>query len=248
MGKKDLLFTIGCILIVAAIMLVGVYGVVTRENNVVSVDKELDTGVISENIEEKIELPTVSGENVLKPFYFGSSIQEIEDMELDVRFSIEDIDLENKKIKFEIYNPDLYDAVEVSNLKVGDKIVVSEKEIFIDSLEENGDFIEINGGIGGSETGVSLVAADGGTYRSVVFNDHSTFAYVGETEFSFANNFVIEDYFGGDYGNDGRKASLENLSEFIKELPEGYGEFGEICTTLRVVDNKVVSIVRRWIP
>lgn len=247
MDKKDMLFTVCCILIVAAIMLFGVYGVVTREKNVVNVDKELETGVISETIEE-IKLPTVSGERVLKPFYFGSSIEEIDDMILDVRFSIDDIDLENKKIKFEIYNPDLYDAVEVNELKVGDKIVVSEEEILIDNIEENSNFVEINGGIGGSETGVSLVAADGGTYRSVVFNDHSTFAYVGETEFPFANNFVIEDYFGGDYGNDGRKASLENLSEFIKELPEGYGEFGEICTTLRVVNNEVVNITRRWIP
>lgn len=247
MDKKDMLFIVCCILIVAAIMLFGVYGVVTREKNVVNVDKELETGVISETIEE-IELPTVSGERVLKPFYFGSSIEEIDDMILDVRFSIDDIDLENKKIKFEIYNPDLYDAVEVNELKVGDKIVVSEEEILIDNIEENSNFVEINGGIGGSETGVSLVAADGGTYRSVVFNDHSTFAYVGETEFPFANNFVIEDYFGGDYGNDGRKASLENLSEFIKELPEGYGEFGEICTTLRVVNNEVVNITRRWIP
>ena len=247
MDKKDMLFIVCCILIVAAIMLFGVYGVVTREKNVVNVDKELETGVISETIEE-IKLPTVSGERVLKPFYFGSSIEEIDDMILDVRFSIDDIDLENKKIKFEIYNPDLYDAVEVNELKVGDKIVVSEEEILIDNIEENSNFVEINGGIGGSETGVSLVAADGGTYRSVVFNDHSTFAYVGETEFPFANNFVIEDYFGGDYGNDGRKASLENLSEFIKELPEGYGEFGEICTTLRVVNNEVVNITRRWIP
>lgn len=247
MDKKDMLFIVCCILIVAAIMLFGVYGVVTREKNVVNVDKELETGVISETIEE-IELPTVSGERVLKPFYFGSSIEEIDDMILDVRFSIDDIDLENKKIKFEIYNPDLYDAVEVNNLKVGDKIVVSEETILIENIEMTGNFVEINGGIGGSETGVSLVAADGGTYRSVVFNDHSTFAYVGETEFPFANNFVIEDYFGGDYGNDGRKASLENLSEFIKELPEGYGEFGEICTTLRVVNNEVVNITRRWIP
>ena len=247
MDKKDMLFIVCCILIVAAIMLFGVYGVVTREKNVVNVDKELETGVISETIEE-IELPTVSGERVLKPFYFGSSIEEIDDMILDVRFSIDDIDLENKKIKFEIYNPDLYDAVEVNELKVGDKIVVSEEEILIDSIEENSNFVEINGGIGGSETGVSLVAADGGTYRSVVFNDHSTFAYVDETEFPFANIFVIEDYFGGDYGNDGRKASLENLSEFIKELPENYGEFGEICTTLRVVNNEVVNITRRWIP
>ena len=247
MDKKDMLFIVCCILIVAAIMLFGVYGVVTREKNVVNVDKELETGVISETIEE-IKLPTVSGERVLKPFYFGSSIEEIDDMILDVRFSIDDIDLENKKIKFEIYNPDLYDAVEVNNLKVGDKIVVSEETILIENIEMTGNFVEINGGIGGSETGVSLVAADGGTYRSVVFNDHSTFAYVGETEFPFANNFVIEDYFGGDYGNDGRKASLENLSEFIKELPEGYGEFGEICTTLRVVNNEVVNITRRWIP
>ena len=247
MDKKDMLFIVCCILIVAAIMLFGVYGVVTREKNVVNVDKELETGVISETIEE-IELPTVSGERVLKPFYFGSSIEEIDDMILDVRFSIDDIDLENKKIKFEIYNPDLYDAVEVNNLKVGDKIVVSEETILIENIEMTGNFVEINGGIGGSETGVSLVAADGGTYRSVVFNDHSTFAYVGETEFPFGNNFVIEDYFGGDYGNDGRKAFLENLSDFIKDLPENYGEFGEICTTLRVVNNEVVNITRRWIP
>ena len=247
MDKKDMLFIVCCILFVAAIMLFGVYGVVTREKNVVNVDKELETGVISETIEE-IELPTVSGERVLKPFYFGSSIEEIDDMILDVRFSIDDIDLENKKIKFEIYNPDLYDAVEVNNLKVGDKIVVSEETILIENIEMTGNFVEINGGIGGSETGVSLVAADGGTYRSVVFNDHSTFAYVGETEFPFANNFVIEDYFGGDYGNDGRKAFLVNLSDFIKDLPENYGEFGEICTTLRVVNNEVVNITRRWIP
>lgn len=248
MDKKDLLFTVGCILIVAAIMLVGVYGVLTRENNVVSVDKELNTGVNSENIEEKIELPTVSGERVLKPFYFGSSIEEIDDMILDVRFSIDDIDLENKKIKFEIYNPDLYDAVEVNELKVGDKIVVSEEEILIDSIEENGNFVEINGGIGGSETGVSLVSADGGTYRSVIFNDHSTFMFIGEAEFPLSEDFVIEDYFGEDYGDVGRTATLENLSKFIKELPEGYCEFGEICTTLRVVNNEVVNITRRWIP
>ena len=246
-NKRDILFTIGCIVIVALIMLVGVYGVVTREKNVVNVDKELESGIISETIEE-IELPTVSGEKVLKPFYFGSSTQNIEDMVLNVRFSVSDIDIVNNKIKFGIYNPDLYDAIEVNNLKVGDKIVVSEEEILIDSIEENGNFVEINGGIGESENGVSLVAADGGTYRSIIFNDHSTFVFVDEVELPFSKEFVIEDYFGGDYGADGRTAPLESLSDFIKDLPENYGEFGEICTTLRVVNNEVVNITRRWIP
>lgn len=250
MNKKDLLFTVGCILIVAAIMLVGVYGVVSKQDNdTVKVENTETVGVVEEKVEEPVEEITT---NVLNPFYFGSSIQDIPDLELDVRFSVDDIDLENKNMKFAIYNPDLYDALLVEELKQGDKIVVAEEETLIESIEfvDRGElyFAEINGGIGESATGVSLVKIDENTYRSVIFNDHSTFMFVGDVEFPLADNFVIEDYFGGDYGNEGRKATLETLGQFIDELPENYRDFGEICTTLRVVDNKVVSIVRRWIP
>lgn len=255
MGKKDILFTIGCILIVAAIMLVGVYGVVSKQEEKVEIENT-ETISVNDEIkepEEKVEeIEILDNEIGLHPFYFGGSVQDIADLEMDVRFNVNDIDLENKKITFNIYYPDLYDATEVKDLAVGDIIYTNMGEekapIEIREIEFNGAFVEINGGLGESEDGLSLILEDEYTYRTIIYNDHSVFSFVSDAEFPLSEDFVIEDYSRGDYGNEGVKATIETLSIFVEELPENYRDFSEICTTLRVVDNKVVSIVRRWIP
>lgn len=257
MNKKDIMFTFGCIFIVAAIMIVGIYSFVSKEDlevvdttETVGVSEELKEPEEPEEIVENTE--ELDSEIGLHPFYFGGSVQDIADLEMDVRFNVNDIDLENKKIKFNIYYPDLYDAGEVKDLAVGDIIYTNMGEekapIKIREIEFNGDFVEINGGLGESEDGLSLILEDEYTYRTIIYNDHSVFSFVSDAEFPLSEDFVIEDYSRGDYGNEGVKATTENLSIFVEELPENYRDFSEICTTLRVVDNKVVSIVRRWIP
>lgn len=254
MNKKDIMFTFGCIFIVAAIMIVGIYSFVSKED--LEVVDTTETVGVSEELkepEEIVEEPNELEDEIgLHPFYFGGSVQDIADLEMDVRFNVNDIDLENKKIKFNIYYPDLYDAGEVKDLAVGDIIYTNMGEekapIEIREIEFNGDFVEINGGLGESEDGLSLILEDEYTYRTIIYNDHSVFSFVSEAEFPLSEDFVIEDYSRGDYGNEGVKATAETLSIFVEELPENYRDFSEICTTLRVIDNKVVSIVRRWIP
>lgn len=239
MNKKDVLFTFVCILIVAVIMIGGVFITVSKDNNL-----ELKEEVVVEN--ETIE--QLNEQKELKPYYFGSSIQDVDDFEFNAEFVSEDIDLENKKIKFTVLNPDFYDAVEVKKLEEGDKIVVNEKVIEVETIEFTDYLVEINGGFDGRENGVSLAPEDDNTYKSVIFNDLNTFAVVGETQFSLSENLVINDYMHGDYGDEPTVIKFNEIENYLNGLSDILKEFGRTSTLVKVVNNEVVSITRVWRP
>ena len=238
MNKKDLFFTVGCLLIVAAIMIVGVYVV---GENVSTVENQKDEVVVKNEV---IENNVVE----VKPFNFGSSINNIEDLEVSAEFTTADIDSENKNIKFSIYNPDLYDSMEIKELKVGDKIIVNEKTIDIETIEFTDYLVEINGGFDGRENGVSLSHEDKDTYKSVIFNDLSTFAFVGEVELPISNELVIYDYMHGDYGDEPTVIEYDKIEDYFNGLSDILKEFGRTSTLVKVKNNEVVSITRVWRP
>ena len=255
MNKKDLLFTIGCLLIVVAIMIFGIYFVDSRENNQMKIDKDLETGLgpFVNNIDKE------DRQSTLRPYSFWKYIDnlydleeddlsEIKEYEFNAEFVSEDIDLRNKKLKFTVLNPDLYNVSGVEKLKIGDKIIVNEREVLIESIEFTDYLIEINGGFDGSENGVSLAPENVDSYKSVIFNDLNTFTVIGETEYSISENMVIYDYMQGDYGEEPTVIEYGDIENYINGLSDVLKEFGRTSTLVKVENNEVISITRVWRP
>lgn len=255
MNKKDLLFTIGCLLIVVTIMIFGIYVVDSRENNQMKIEKDFETGLgpFVNNIDKEDRQVT------LRPYSFWKYIDnlygleehdlsEIKEYEFNAEFVSEDIDLRNKKLKFTVLNPDLYNVNGVEQLKIGDKITVNEREVLIESIEFTDYLVEINGGFDGSENGVSLAPENVDSYKSVIFNDLNTFTVIGETEYSISENMVIYDYMHGDYGEEPTVIEFDDIENYINGLSDVLKEFGRTSTLVKVENNEVISITRVWRP
>ena len=91
-----------------------------------------------------------------------------------------------------VYTYDLYDMVDISNLKEGDIIVVQGNEVMVESLEtlESG-LVFINGGM--ENGGYDLWHGDSGVYFEHGFNDTKSYYALGEATIKVSADFKFVD-------------------------------------------------------
>ena len=205
---------------------------------------ETNNEATSDMVEEQIE----EGEHVIHPLKSGIDINNIEDAMVSGDFEITDFDFENKTLKVTLYERDIYDAVDITTMKVGDSIIINDETFPIESISEENGFIDINGGYTESEFGMTFMGEDGGTFRTLLLDDYATYSKLGEVTLSIGEEFKIHDFVCGDYGEEPVETDWENIQAFINELPDWDTGFGYHNTELRIVNNKVVDITRHWVP
>lgn len=186
--------------------------------------------------------------NVIKPLKMNLDVDNIEDAILNAAYSLTDIDIEKKEITLTLYEQDIYDAIELHTMQVGDSIIVADEVYPVDKITSENEFIDINDGYTESEFGMTFMPNDGGTYRTLLLDDYATYSYITTKTFSLSDEFTLTDYTYGDYGNEGTKTDLNNWDEFTKTLEDWDTEFYYTNTTVRIVNNEVVEINRHWVP
>lgn len=145
------------------------------------------------------------------------------------------------EMKLTIHAYELYDAVAISALKVGDSILRLGEDLVVSSLEraENGDII-INGGL---DTGGHVFRpGDGGTYYEISYNDAKTFTLVGEAVLPVADEFYFVDKSDLD-----REPQTYHLDSFFVDGLFGWYFFPS-NTTIRLENGIVTSMERVYIP
>ena len=202
------------------------------------------------NIEESAEVvDTVSKENkIIYPLKSGIDIENIDDVMIHADFDLTAFDFENKTLKMEFYEQDIYDAIDITTMKIGDSIIINDETFPIEEVSENDGFIDINGGYTTSEYGMTFMSNDGGTFRTILLDDYGTYSKLGETVLPIAKDFELIDYTRGDYGDEGIKTDLEGLNDFIANLPDWDMGFGYHNTEVRIVNNQIVQVIRHWVP
>ncbi len=106
-----------------------------------------------------------------------------------------------------VYEQELFDAVEVSQLKAGDTITAGGEEVKITKIEEiKTGGVAINGGY--DNGGITLFPGDGGTYYQVKENDAKTYQEVGTATLPLGDKFELLD----NAKNDNKKLTAQDMT------------------------------------
>lgn len=154
------------------------------------------------------------------------------------------------RIHATIEDYDIYDQVDMNNMKVGDTIKVAEKDVKVESLErdDSNGIITINGGTeeGGYDF-TPLEADNGNGYRTLTMDDYPVYYVVGETDLTISANVKLSDGFGLDSPSEAPVTVDHN--GFAKHMQENYPEYWTCGSTSVVVENgQVTEINRVWVP
>lgn len=163
------------------------------------------------------------------------------DMNTAVSFTAANVHKDGDKITLDvtIYEEELFDAVEVTQLKAGDTITAGGKEVKVTKVEElkTGGYA-INGGY--EQGGVTLFPGDGGTYYQVKENDAKTYVKVGTATLPLSDKFELVD----NAENANKKLTAQDMTT-LKEDSIG---FNENNTTATVENGVITNITRAYMP
>ena len=146
------------------------------------------------------------------------------------------------EIEVEVYTYDVYDMVDISNLQVGDTIMIDSKVVVIHELERYKYGVDINGGF--LEEGYTLVTDESGLYYETGYNDVKTWQSVGTVTLPVSDDFILTD--DHDPENQGAIYTYENLvyDEGLREE----ADFSPYNTTIVIEDGVVTRMVRSFMP
>lgn len=174
----------------------------------------------------------------------GVAVDNLKDCTVPVAFTPEDFNWMGGNLKMTVYNQDLYDAVAISQMKVGDTIMYSGEPMVVSSVKEANGGLDINGGL--DEGGCCLAGYEGGTYVARNWDDHATYTKLGTAEIPLAEDFVIIDC--GDNPDDPSDTIRTNQKQYIENLKDYKKDFFQLNTRVTIVNGMVKEINRRWIP
>ena len=191
--------------------------------------------------------PAQQEAKTVAPMPSGLPLGDLKDATVNVAFS--SADWKDGELTLHVYTEDLYDAVDVTTLKEGDTIVVNGKEYKVRTVEDK-DGIQINGGLGESEDGVTMNPYEGGTYRPANFSDAVSYSYEGDVAFPVAENckMNIQNLVEGKDGNELQTVTLEgaDIADMLANAEEG--QFNPNNTRVMMEAGKIVEINRVWTP
>lgn len=174
----------------------------------------------------------------------GISIEELTDCTVPAKFTTDDFNWMGGNLTMTVYNEDLYDAVDIQQMQVGDTLMYENNPLVVTTLEESDGIITINGGV--EEDGAWLQSNGGGTYRATVFDDHSIYTELGEAQVPLADDFVFIDC--GENPTDPSDTVSTNQKLYIESLQGYKREFFNLNTSVLIEHGVITKIERRWIP
>lgn len=135
-----------------------------------------------------------------------------------------------------VYTYDLYDMVDIAQLKVGDTIVIQNKEVLVESLEtlESG-IIFINGGM--ENSGYDLWHNDSGVYFEHGFNDAKAYYPLGEATIRVSADFKFTD-------NTDKGEVIYYPGDFLTEYVDIDYSFTPDNTTVVVENGQIIAMTR----
>ena len=129
----------------------------------------------------------------IEPLPESLDLNALTDVTVAASFGAEDISEKDGKtqITLTVYDYDVYDMVDISQLAVGDTIVVDGKDMVVASREDKDGFVTINGGL--EQGGVDLTSDDSGVYYAVGMDDAKSYHELGKITVPVAEGFVLTD-------------------------------------------------------
>lgn len=146
------------------------------------------------------------------------------------------------QMKATVYDYELYDMVDISQLEEGDIIVIGKKDVLISSLERNNSgALIINGGL--DQGGHELVTDESGVFYETGYNDAKSYYPVGETtirvstDFEYSDKSILDEeekrYYPGDF--------------LVEDSGIDYS-FNPHNTSIVISNGQVISMNRVYVP
>lgn len=218
---------------------------VETEDGVIDVVTNNDTVDATEagTEEEATEAADIDGTYV-RPMPFVFDLANPTDATLASSFSASDINMETGEITFKAYSLDVYDAVQITMLQIGDTLLYDGREIVVENIEDKSGELYINGGLDGD--GCVLTGYEGGTYVARMENDYPTYTEIGTLTLTMSESTRISDSISDP--SSPKEIGYDELQSYIDGLSGSEENFTLLNTTVEISGGKVVNITRVWTP
>lgn len=191
------------------------------------------------------EAPAAASGKIIKPLPSYLDMNNMKDCSFSAGFEAKDVYLNDDGalvVHMTVYDYELFDLVEMSELAVGDTLVINGAEVIVDTLErDSAGGITINGGL---DKGGHYIATDeNGVYYELGMDDAYSYYALGEVTLPVDQDFVLTD------GSDLEKPERTLYAgDFLMEMENSSESFSPINTTVTVVGGKIVDMVRVYAP
>ena len=153
----------------------------------------------------------------IAPLPAGYSTENLSDCTFPAAFTADDFNWRGSNLTLTLYEEAFYDAARIGGMKQGDTLVFDARDIVVESIVRDGDYLTVNGGV--EEGGAYLQASKGGTWRGATFDDHSIYREMGEVELILDDGFRIITNINKEEGNlDPETAEFLRLDEKTADL------------------------------
>lgn len=180
----------------------------------------------------------------IAPLPAGVSIDKLDDCIVPAAFTSDNFNWMGDNLRMTVYNEDLYDAVEVSQMKVGDTLVYEGQPMVVRTIKDENGGLTINGGL--EEGGCWLTGYEGGTFIPRIWDDHSVYTELGQTQAVLAEDFIVIDC--GSEPTDPSDTIRTGQKLYLESLKADRRSFGKFNTRVRFEKGLVKEIKRHWIP
>ena len=141
-----------------------------------------------------------------------------------------------------VHTYDLYDMVDISQMKVGDTIYINRQDLLITSLEETQyGSVLINGGL--ENGGHELRTDESGVYYETGYSDVKSYYEIGSVTLPLSEQFVYVDASDLDSGE-----TIWNLEEFEAMYAEIAFYFQPSSTSVVVENGVITSLTQVYVP
>lgn len=186
--------------------------------------------------------------NLIEPLYQKQDMNNINDGIYRIDLSANDIKEENGNIYLtpNIYSEDIYDTVDIHNMKAGDRIISRGKEELIKNViwDKNESKCCINFPSFEEAEEEFRPSESGGTYYIVGPDDHHTYTLRGKAKILADKKLSMKD--SSELGEPEKYIQIKDLKPYIEK---GYeNKYNCLNTYLRVEKGKVVELIHHYIP
>lgn len=190
------------------------------------------------------ETETVTG-TVISPLPATIDVNALENCTVAVSFNEGDFfvnEAGETQLKATVYDYDLYDMVDIANLKKGDTIMIQGTEVVVESMEtlESG-LLFINGGM--ENGGYDLWHNESGVYFEHGFNDAKAYKAIGEVTLKVSENFALVDSSNPDKGD-----VTYTAADILKEGSEVVYNFNANNTSIVIENGEVTRMNLTYTP
>lgn len=187
---------------------------------------------------------SVNDYRLITPIPSEFDVDNLKDCTIPAKFTADDFKWMGGNLRMTVYSKDLYDAVDISQMQMGDTLLYAGKPMVVETIEEVNGGLVVNGDI--ENGGCCLAGYEGGTYVAREWDDHPTYTELGKAEVALAEDFVIIDC--GDFPTDPLDSIRTGQKLYLESLKSSHREFYPLNTLVTIENGAITEINRRWIP